>query len=362
MYKTTALCFSLILVQMVFSQSLIDGKASKKTNNLYQNLKNNGRKVFIGHQDDMAYGVKWRAKKGRSDVRETVGSYPAVHGWTIDFLENVYNNDSINYDQMKTWMRDVYSRGGINSLSWRPTYLENQKTPLTTRLEVANVLPGATLHQEYLNLLNQLALFLSQLNMPVILTLFNQHNVKEVWWGNGTEASLISLWKFTVDYLKDLKKVHNVIYAYSPDRSAMGESNMDKEYFYGYPGDDYVDVFGLVDYSEHKEKDTERSIELHKLVNDLKFLDNLAYEKNKLAAITETGQNGVADSIWFSRTLLKSFEALDYGVISWVMFGPNKDSSHYFIPFDEHPAASDFRVFRKNNFTLFENDLGEMYK
>ena len=165
MYKTITLCLSLILVQMVFSQSLIDGKASKKTNNLYQNLKNNGRRVFIGHQDDMAYGVMWRAKKGRSDVRETVGSYPAVHGWTIDFLENSHNNDSINYDQMKTWMRDVYSRGGINSLSWRPTYPENQKVPLTSRFEVANVLPGATLHKEYLTLLNQLALFLSQLNI-----------------------------------------------------------------------------------------------------------------------------------------------------------------------------------------------------
>lgn len=361
MFKMTTMCLSLILVQMVFSQSLIDRKASKKTNNLYQNLKNN-RLVFIGHQDDMAYGVKWRAKKGRSDVRETVGSYPAVHGWTVDFLENEYNNDSVNYDQMKTWMREVYSRGGINSLSWRPTYPENQKNPLTPRFEVANVLPGAILHQEYLTLLNQLALFLSQLNMPVILTLFDQHNVNEVWWGNGTESSLISLWRFTVDYLKDVKRVHNIIYTYSPDRSIMGESKMNEEYFYGYPGDDYVDVFGLVNYSEHKEKDTEHHITSHKFMNDLKFIDNLAHKKNKLAAITETGQNGLIDSLWFSRTLLKGFEALEHGVLSWVMFGPNKDSTHYFIPFDEHPAASDFRDFRKNNSTLFENDLEEMYK
>ncbi len=362
MYKTTTLCLSLILIQMVFSQTLIDGKASKKTNNLYQNLKNNGRKVFIGHQNDMAYGVKWRAKKGRSDVRETVGSYPALHGWAIDFLENEYNNDSVNYDQMKTWMRDVYSRGGINSLSWRPTYLENRKIPYISRWQVANVLPGASLHQEYLTLLNQLALFLSQLNMPVILTLFDRHNVKEVWWGSGTEASLISLWKFTVDYLKDVKKVHNIIYAYSPDRSVMEESNMNKEYFFGYPGDDYVDVFGLVSYSVHEEDEEERHITSLNFINDLKFIDKLAYKKNKLAAITETGQNGLTDSLWFSKTLLNGFEALDHGALSWVMFGPNKDSTNYFIPFDEHPAASDFRDFRKNNCTLFENDLEEMYK
>ena len=119
MLKTIVLCASLVFSQVVLAQSLIDEKASKKTNNLYQNLKNSAQKnVLIGHQDDMAYGVKWQAKKGRSDVRETVGSYPAMHGWTIDFSENVYNNDSIKYDQMKIWMREVYSRGGINA--WLP--------------------------------------------------------------------------------------------------------------------------------------------------------------------------------------------------------------------------------------------------
>ena len=363
MLKMITICVSLSLTQMTLAQSLIDVKASKKTNNLYQNLKNNTlEKVFIGHQDDMAYGVKWRAKKGRSDVRETVGSYPAMHGWTIDFSENVYNNDSIKYDQMKIWMRGVYSRGGVNTLSWRPTYPENQKTPLISSLELANVLPGASLHHEYLTLLNQFALFLSQLNMPVILRLFDQHNVGEVWWGKGTEASLISLWRFTVDYLKDVKKIHNIIYVFSPDRSVMDESNMMKDYFYAYPGDDYVDVFGLVNYIEFEETEAERQITSNKFMNDLKFLDHLAHQKNKLAAITETGQNGLIDSLWFSKTLLTSFEALDYGALSWVMLGPNKDSTNYFIPFDEHPAAADFRYFRKKSCTLFENDLEEMYK
>jgi hypothetical protein len=42
--------------------------------------------------------------------------------------------------------------------------------------------------------------------------------------------------------------------------------------------------------------------------------------------------------------------------------GPNKDSTHYYIPFDEHPAAVDFREFRKNQLTIFENDLDEIYK
>ena len=363
MLKTIGLCACLILVQVVFAQSLIDGKASKKTNNLYQNLRNNAaKKVLIGHQDDMAYGVKWRAKKGRSDVRETVGSYPAVHGWEVDFSGNVYNRDSVRYDQMKLWMREVYSRGGINALSWRPTSPETERSPFISNLELATALPGAALHQEYLTLLNQLALFLSQLNVPVILRLFDQHNAGEVWWGNGTEASFVSLWRFTVDYLKEVKKVHNIIYTYSPNRSAMNELSMAKDYLYGYPGDDYVDVFGLVNYIEFKETLAERQIISNKFKNDLKFIDLLAHQKNKLGAITETGQNGLIDSLWFSQTLVTSFEALNYGALSWVTLGPNKDSTHYYIPFDEHPAAADFRDFRKNDRTIFENDLVEIYK
>jgi len=80
MLKTIALCASLVLSQVVLAQSLIDGRASKKTSNLYQNLKSFAQEnILIGHQDDMAYGVKWQAKKGRSDVRVSVGSYPAMH-------------------------------------------------------------------------------------------------------------------------------------------------------------------------------------------------------------------------------------------------------------------------------------------
>jgi hypothetical protein len=40
--------------------------------------------VLFGHQDDVAYGVKWKAEKGRSDVKQVCGSYPELYGWYVE--------------------------------------------------------------------------------------------------------------------------------------------------------------------------------------------------------------------------------------------------------------------------------------
>ena len=75
----TTLCLSLILVQMVFSQSLIDRKASKKTNNLYQNLKNNRRVLLLKNKFAVVTGcnrgigkeiVRIFAENGAAGVRQ----------------------------------------------------------------------------------------------------------------------------------------------------------------------------------------------------------------------------------------------------------------------------------------------------
>lgn len=39
--------------------------------------------VMFGHQDDTFYGHTWQGSRGRSDVLETAGDYPAVTGWLL---------------------------------------------------------------------------------------------------------------------------------------------------------------------------------------------------------------------------------------------------------------------------------------
>ena len=66
----------------------------------------------------------------------------------------------------------------------------------------------------------------------------------------------------TVDYLRDSCGLHNVLYAYSPDRSRIdmsSESTCEAGYLYAYPGDEYVDVLGFDDYWDIAPADARQS-------------------------------------------------------------------------------------------------------
>src|SRR5690606_29483666 len=69
--------------------SLVDPDATAETRALFVNLRMLAPDhVLFGHQDDLAYGVTWKREDGRSDVKETAGSFPAVYGWEIGDFEN----------------------------------------------------------------------------------------------------------------------------------------------------------------------------------------------------------------------------------------------------------------------------------
>ena len=75
------LLLGFISMNLVNGQEVIpaDPKASKKTKALYSNLARLAQKgILFGHQDDLAYGVGWKDRPGKSDVKDVVGSYPAV--------------------------------------------------------------------------------------------------------------------------------------------------------------------------------------------------------------------------------------------------------------------------------------------
>ena len=54
----------------------------------------------------------------------------------------------------------------------------------------------------------------------------------------------------TVNYLRLTKQLHHILYAISP-QDVVDE----KDYMEGYPGDDYVDIFGLDYYKIWKHRD-----------------------------------------------------------------------------------------------------------
>ena len=107
--------------QAVAQSRPLDPKATPETNNLYSNLQRIAQQgIMFGHQDDLAYGAKWRYEPGRSDVRDVTGEYPAVFGWELGHLEldKTANLDSVPFDKIRSYIQQVYKMGSVNTISW----------------------------------------------------------------------------------------------------------------------------------------------------------------------------------------------------------------------------------------------------
>src|SRR5690606_16727078 len=196
-----------------------------KTRALYANLLTISNHGFLfGHQDDDAYGVNWRGDRKRSDVKDITGSYPAVHGWDIGKdLKLTQNIDSVPYKNMLKWIRQTYKRGGINTISWHWDNPVTKGSSWDKTPAVKEILPGGSAHSVFTEQLDQLARFFKKCKSPVIFRPWHEHNGDWFWWGRGncTEEEYIQLWQFTVKYLRDEQNIHNLIYAFSPDRSRL---------------------------------------------------------------------------------------------------------------------------------------------
>lgn len=85
-------------------------------------------------------------------------------------------------------------------------------------------------------------------NVPLIFRPYHEFDGGWFWWGapHCTKEEFISLWRFTVSYLRDSLDVHNLLYAYSPDNRFRTE----KEFLDRYPGDEWVDMLGMDNYGD----------------------------------------------------------------------------------------------------------------
>jgi mannan endo-1,4-beta-mannosidase len=363
-----------ILSHTTLGQSLIDNQASSKTRALYQNLEILSRQGFLfGHQDGDAYGVGWRAEAGRSDVKAVSGSFPAVHGWDLGKIElsQEANLDSVNFKNMHRWIKDVYKRGGINTISWHMDNPVSKKSAWDKTPAVKDILPGGALHSYFLSQLDLAADFLNtcksgRIKIPIIFRPWHEHNGDWFWWGKGncTEAEYIQLWKFTVDYLKNTKGLHHLIYAFSPDRSRIDLNDSKRSYLYGYPGDDYVDIIGLDNYMDVGVSKTEEefAIKVKNLIKISETITEVAFSKSKVAAITETGQESIINPNWFSEVLLQPLTGKPSIRLAYILVWRNANTKHHYAPFPGHPAVADFKNFFSDPHTLFESDLKRVYK
>ena len=349
--------------------NVVDKNALPNVKALFSNLQKNvaANKIMFGHQDDLGYGVNWRFENGRSDVKESCGSFPAVYGWDVSHIEldSICEIDGIPFDKLRQFMIDVYLRGGINTCSWHVTNPVTHKSAWDDTKEknptVSKIIPGGSNHADYIKYLDKVANFFLSLKtpkgemVPIIFRPFHENSGNWFWWGkvHCTPDEYIKLYRFTVDYLTKTKNVHNLLFAYSPDIGYKTET----DYLERYPGNDYVDIIGVDDYEDFKKDD------FLNLVSDrLTIIAKFAKANNKISAMTETGNEMLKDSVWFTTKLLPCLKANEFTKrTAWVMVWRNARLTHFYAPFAGHSSVNDFKKFKADSLILFEDNLPKMY-
>jgi mannan endo-1,4-beta-mannosidase len=343
-----------------------DKKATKETVSLFRSLyslQNKG--VMYGHQDDLMYGSTWWYEKDRSDTKDFTGDYPAVAGFELGHLElgNERSLDSVSFTQIADQIKAHYRRGGVITISWHannPLTMQIKDTlsrrqygtawDVSSKEVVASILPGGKNHELFNTWLERLATFFIGLKdddgtpIPFIFRPYHEHSGSFFWWGTNicTDQEYATLWRYTVEFLRDKKKIHNILYAYNTDRVTSLE-----QYLKGYPGDDIIDMLSLDMY--------DRGVQFGgELDNALGFVTSEAIKRNKLTALSETGgRRGMQD--WWSTVLLPVVSKYPVGyVLTWRHTyrprGPRMGNTN-------QPFPDDFLNFYKSPRTLFLKDI-----
>ena len=348
----------------IFSSSAQDAAMSELTQELHDKLLNvKGKGFFFGMHDATGYGVGWNNDNDRCDIESVTGDYPAFAGWGADYgITQIARGEG--FEDARYKIKLFHDLGGFNTLEWHAQnpYGGNyswENYSDQTKSVVKAILPNGEKHQAFLTQLDNLAAFFNTLidddgkKIPVIFRPWHEHTGDWFWWGKGncSEADYITLWQFTVNYLFDEKEVNNLLYAYSPDKIDSRE-----EYLYGYPGDEYIDVLGLDNYGDLRQHATN----MPRFVNMLEIVVSIANEKNKPAALTETGsftedgQATMPENDWFTQKLLKGIMFNDTTrQISYAMVWRNQSTSHFHAPYPGHPSVPDFLEFYNDPYTLF---------
>lgn len=363
----------------------IDPDATPETRALLANLKQLAPGFLLfGHQDALAYGVNWAREDGRSDVHDVTGAYPSVYGWDLGDLENGVdeNLDGVSFEEMKQWIREGYEQGSVITISWHMDNPASGGSSWDTTRAVHTLIPGGKHHDWYRQTLDRFADFAGDLRgrrpsgegasglgasgagvgsvgpvtpIPIVFRPFHENTGSWFWWGGDNVApeAYKTLWRFTVDYLRREKDLHNVLYVYSTD-----VFDTEDEYMRLYPGDEYVDVMGVDDYHSLGSDGT-----VPELTDRLSRLVQIADEHGKLPAFTETGAGRIPHPTWFTERLLAAIKNDPVARrIAWVLVWRNAGPRQFYAPYAGHESAPDFVAFYQDPFVLFNDGLPALYR
>lgn len=376
---------------------IVDTDASSNTNSLYKYLLDQqGEGVLWGHQHDISIGNTFErynfddpsVEFPNSDVFAGTGEYPGVIGWDNLILEGMEPPGSVvnpnenagrgpeylaehGAENAAIWAQGMvraHELGAINTISGH-TY--NFLDPVggsgaSTRV-VSQILPGGDKHEEYNDFLDLMALTADLTetaegeSIPIIYRPFHENNGSWFWWGaaHATTGEFKEIFRYTVEYLRDVKGVDNFLYAFSPNGSFGGDR---ERYLETYPGDDFVDVLGY-DFYEQSEG-TDSSAFIDAAVTDLGMMTDVAEERGKIAAFTEFGDLRQIDNtgLTFYTDLLNAIKEDDRAkriayMLTWISEQPYPAVDGE----PEHGMFDDFIDFYNDPYTVFSSGTTGAY-
>jgi hypothetical protein len=351
----------LCLLLGCFACQEVLAKQNRQSNTIIKNLHDiNGKGILFGHQDDLAYGIKWSNIEGQSDVKRVTGDYPAIFGWELGGieLEKPNNIDQVPFNTITTLAVWGHHRGGINTFSWHPFSAIDSKVGSWTNnvTVVKHLIPGGSHHEAFKGQLDKVADFFYNLkddqgqDIPFIFRPWHEMDGDWFWWGTKTctPEELKALFRFTVEYLRNTKGLSQMVVAYSPDRNF----NNEEEFLTWYPGDDVVDILGMDNYEDFKLENG-----VSEVIRKLHIVIKTAKAKGILSALTETGCSNMVQSLWFTQKLgIVLNDPIIKKGLSYVMVWRNDPKVHFFFPYPGHQAAADAKIFTDQDHILLLND------
>jgi mannan endo-1,4-beta-mannosidase len=356
---------------------MVDPNATAETVALFYNLKKLSKTKFAIGQQDAFNSFYNNGSSAQSDIKKTTGFDPALLGSDFMFITDKNNNGQANnwfYQQeviITDDVKEAYAKGMINIFSWHlrepnkeESFYASDMTDALKTTAFKSILPGGVNHSWYKTKLDKVASVVSNLKgnngelIPIIFRPFHEFDGSWFWWGANfcSSEEYKTAYKFIIEYLRDTKGVHNILYAFSPDNSYSTSAN----YLNRYPGDGYVDVLGMDNYGDFNNQGQTGS---DKANAKLKMISDLAVTKVKIAALTETGYQVTATTPaipnWFSTYLYNALTANNVE-ISFVMFW-NNTTSGYWIPTPTESNVADFNTFATKSKSVLVNTLPKMY-
>ncbi|WP_181991093.1 glycoside hydrolase family 26 protein [Eubacterium ventriosum] len=393
---------------------LVDGSADNDVINMYKYLQAVGQtgSTVFGHMDDVSQKAG-SLSLSSSDTKDITGSVSGLTGFEssdcfsgyvtrynlfhsssqqlTDTKENnikaaaLMSNEAIDQGAIITLCSHMpnFSLTTENEGTFNKTYEKYEFGGSTFYILTGDVMnkigEGGEYNEIYKAYLDTIAEYANQVNGVIIYRPFHECTGSWFWWGADlcTEAKFKEIFRYTVEYLRDVKGVHNMLYAYSPGTEPTSSSDIDERY----PGDDYVDIIGFDAYDQYPISDETASLTGKKYTfqKTLKAKMSLfsAYAENhgKLFALTETGvanednkallETGNERPDWFTEILNivtdKQYNCCYFMLwTNWARYGA------YYTPYvmkvsDDgilygHELIDNFIDFYNNSKSIFAND------